>query len=218
MENIFQIVLTVAAILISVSFHEAAHAYAAWKMGDPTAKLMGRITLNPIKHLDLVGSVIVPLVLSLMHLPGFGWAKPVRVNPANFRDLRKGEIIVSLAGVMTNLGLAIVAGLIIRVATFYINGSGALSVPPALVQALQFLNLFVYLNLILFVFNLLPIPPLDGSRALAALFPVNFHGVAKHMQAASFALLIILLATGNLDTFISAVVRPLYTMITGFGS
>ncbi|MBI5844190.1 MAG: site-2 protease family protein [Deltaproteobacteria bacterium] len=215
MDRIIDIVMAVSALVISVSFHEAAHAYAAWRMGDPTAKLMGRITLNPIKHLDPVGSVALPVILSLMGLPAFGWAKPVRVNPANFRELRKGDIIVSLAGVMANLGLAIVTGLFLRLLFLSVDGRQTFSALQLIWRMLPFFITFIYLNLILFVFNLIPVPPLDGGRVVSALFPHSYQAVARHFQAASLALLIILMVTGSLDSFISAVVRPLFIVITG---
>lgn len=215
MDRIPEIIMAVSALVISVSFHEAAHAYAAWRMGDPTAKLMGRITLNPLKHLDPVGSVALPLILSLMGLPAFGWAKPVRVNPNNFRDLRKGDIIVSLAGVMTNLGLAILTGLFLRLVLLAGGGSEAFGGLPLMGLMLPFFITFIYINLILCVFNLIPVPPLDGGRVISALFPRSYLPVARHVQAASFALLLILMVTGNLDRFISAVVSPLFVIITG---
>lgn len=207
--------MAVSALVISVSFHEAAHAYAAWRMGDPTAKLMGRITLNPVKHLDPVGSVALPVILSLMGLPAFGWAKPVRVNPNNFRELRRGDIIVSLAGVMTNLGLAILTGLFLRLVFLFVNGREAFSVFQLIWNMLPFFISFIYINLLLFVFNLIPVPPLDGGRVVSALFPRSSLKAAGHVQAAGFALLIILMVTGRLDSFISAMIRPLFVVITG---
>lgn len=157
-------------LLVSVVLHEVAHAQVARWEGDETAYLQGRVTLNPIPHLDLMGSLIVPLVLFL--LPGsfiFGWAKPVPVNPRNFRDYKWGDIRVSLAGIAVNFLLALVfmvlAAILVALHARFGNMGGVL---PVLSQA-AYLGLF--LNLILAVFNLIPIPPLDGSHVVFHLLP-----------------------------------------------
>jgi len=157
-------------LLISVVLHEVAHAQVAKWEGDDTAYRLGRVTLNPIPHLDLMGSLIVPLVLFL--LPGnfiFGWAKPVPVNPRNYRDYKWGDIRVSLAGIAMNIILALLfmflAGFLVWMHSRWGSMGGVLSV---LSQA-AYLGLF--LNLILAFFNLIPIPPLDGSHVVFHLLP-----------------------------------------------
>ena len=164
----FLIVLPI--LLFSVVLHEVAHAQVAMWEGDDTAYRLGRVTLNPLPHLDLMGSLIVPLALYL--LPGnflFGWAKPVPVNPGNFRDYKWGDIRVSLAGIAANLFLAVVLTLLTAV-LFKVNllWGGMGGVIPVLVQGTY---LGVYLNLILAFFNLIPIPPLDGSHVVFHLLP-----------------------------------------------
>jgi Zn-dependent protease len=166
----FLIVLPV--LLFSVVVHEVAHAQVARWEGDDTAFRLGRVTLNPIPHLDLMGSFLVPLLL--FFLPGdfvFGWAKPVPVNPQNFRDRKRGDIRVSLAGIAANLLLALICtvlmALILKLATAVGSADGVFAV---LGQAAYF---GIYINLILAVFNLIPIPPLDGSHVLYHLLPVS---------------------------------------------
>jgi Zn-dependent protease len=163
-------VLAVSVLLVSIVIHEVAHAWQARREGDDTAEKLGRITLNPIPHLDLFGSFIVPAVL---YASGsgflFGWAKPVPVNPANYRDYVKGDIRVSLAGIVSNLGLAVLATLltavVVKLESLGVGRPGVFE--PAYV-ALQYA---LFINLILAFFNLIPIPPLDGSHVLAHVLP-----------------------------------------------
>ena len=162
--------LIVPILLFSVVVHEVAHAWQALREGDTTARDLGRITLNPIPHLDVMGSLIVPL--ALYFLPGnflFGWAKPVPVNPRNYRNYRAGDIRVSLAGIVSNLGLVVVCALALALLTSleglpFIGGRFGLNISSILTYG-------VFINLILAYFNLIPIPPLDGSHVLYHLLP-----------------------------------------------
>ena len=153
-------------LLFSVIVHEVAHGVVAERWGDPTARMLGRITLNPLPHLDPFGSVLVPLLL-MMSGSGilFGWAKPVPVTPDNFRDRKMGDIAVSLAGPASNIVLACAFGVALAIAGSVLGPSGL----PANVWRLGIQA--VYLNFILAVFNLLPVPPLDGSHVVASLLP-----------------------------------------------
>ena len=164
-------VLFILAILIfSVAVHELAHAWVARREGDDTAEKQGRITLNPISHLDMMGSFIVPV--AMYYMSGgmiFGWAKPVPVDPRNFKDPKWSDIRVSLAGIVSNIGLALLF-------TLLAGGlAAAQGMAPGLDGVLgtgvQFARFGVYINLILAVFNLLPVPPLDGSHVVAQLLP-----------------------------------------------
>jgi Zn-dependent protease len=153
-------------LIFSIVLHEIAHAWVALREGDDTADQLGRITLNPIPHLDLMGSFIVPV--SLYYMTGgmiFGWAKPVPIDPSRFRDRRGGDIRVSLAGIVTNLGLALGFTL---VASIFVLAQGWL---PGVEHLFRFARFGIYINLILAVFNLIPIPPLDGSHVLFHLLP-----------------------------------------------
>jgi Zn-dependent protease len=156
----------VVAIMLLVGFpvHEFAHALAAYRLGDSTAKLFGRLTLNPVAHFDPLGGIL--LAVSFIGSGfGFGWAKPTPVNPANLAGGRRGEAMVAAAGPLSNLVLAAVAALPLR---FILNTNLANEVPALIILVLY---LFVYINLVLMIFNLLPIPPLDGSKVLFAFLP-----------------------------------------------
>lgn len=158
------IIFTIVILIISVVIHEVAHGYAALALGDVTAKYAGRLTLNPIKHIDPFGSIIVPLLFVLM--PGnviLGWAKPVPYNPYNLRNKRWGELMVAIAGPISNIVLALIFGILIRL-------SPVLGLPFSFVQLAA---VVVFINLVLAFFNLIPIPPLDGSKIMFALLPTE---------------------------------------------
>lgn len=161
---IFQLLI----FLFSVIIHEVSHGLVAFRLGDPTAKLAGRLTLNPIKHLDLVGSLVLPL--SLYFLSGgsfiFGWAKPVPYNPIFLKDPKKGAGIIAAAGPISNLLVAVVFGVLSRILI-----ASNISVP--LLYLTQLFDVIILINIVLAVFNLVPIPPLDGSKVLFAFLPEN---------------------------------------------
>jgi Zn-dependent protease len=164
------VILIVVVLLFSIVVHEVAHAWQARREGDDTAERLGRITLNPIPHLDPMGSFIVP---ALLYFSGsgflFGWARPVPVNKANYRDPVAGDIRVSLAGIVSNIGLAVIATLLMAVVAKIESVVGSLGVVgDAIYGALDY---GILINLILAFFNLLPIPPLDGSHVMAHLLP-----------------------------------------------
>lgn len=152
--NVFFIILA-ALIVISlvISVHEAAHAFAANRLGDPTARLMGRMTLNPTAHIDPIGTVIVPLVLFLLGGFIFGWAKPTPINPLNFTNPRRDSAITAFAGPASNFAMAVAFGILFRIF-------------PS-----QVLLILVSINLILGIFNLIPVPPLDGYKVLLGILP-----------------------------------------------
>lgn len=157
-------IFIIAALILSIVVHEAAHGYAANWLGDPTARLAGRLTLNPLSHIDLLGSIIVPGLLFLSNAGLlFGWAKPVPYNPYNLRNQRWGEAIVAGAGPLVNIIIAVVFGLLIRF-------SGMLDLSPAFLLLAGYI---VYINILLAFFNMIPFPPLDGSKVLSAFLPVR---------------------------------------------
>lgn len=197
METIFQI----AVLVMSVVIHEVSHGYAAEILGDRTARLQGRLTLNPLKHLDPVGSVIIPLLTSLAGFT-FGWAKPVPYNPYNLRNQKWGELAVAAAGPASNIFLALFFGLLIRFA------GSTLSVSFVNIAAI-----IVVINLVLAIFNLLPVPPLDGSKILWAFLPYRFRQIRESIERFSFLFVIIVVFA--VWEFLSPVIVQLFSLITG---
>ena len=175
---IFQIVI----LIISVMAHEVAHGAAAYAFGDPTAKNQGRLTLNPLKHIDMVGSIFLPLLLYITHAGFiFGWAKPVPYNPYNLKNRRLGEFCVSIAGIVTNFIIAIIFAAVIKF-------SAVLGLSP---EAVYLMIYIVMLNVTLGVFNLVPIPPLDGSKILFTLVPYRYEHNLMILEKYGFYFLII---------------------------
>ena len=178
--------LSIIILLFSVILHEVMHGYVALKFGDRTAQKMGRLTLNPIPHIDLFGTILLPTLLIFTGSPIlFGWAKPVPINPLNFSNIKKGELFVSLAGILANFGLAILAAVIYHIL------SALPQTFPAVAGSL--LRFAVSVNLVLGVFNLFPIPPLDGSKVLLALLPYNLAKSYQRLERYGILILLILM-------------------------
>ena len=196
------ILLQIPVLLFSVVAHEYAHAEAAYRQGDTTAYMLGRLTLNPLKHIDPFMTIILPTVLILSHAPFvFGAAKPVPVNPRNYRRYVRGDIIVSLAGIATNLALFILSA-IVFVLVGLLGKAFSSPVPTlALLQHMMFWGM--YLNVVLACFNLIPIPPLDGSHVLKQILPPA--AGMRYRQLYSFGiipiLLVVLLLPGVINVF-----------------
>src|SRR5687768_2280474 len=164
------LILFLPVLLFSVVLHEYAHGWMARRQGDDTAYMLGRLTLNPIPHIDPIGSVLVPVMLILANAPFvLGWAKPVPVNPRNYRNYKRGDILVSLAGIVVNLALAVIATFIMIVVILLARGLPAGA--PTFELIVQMMQRAVLINLVLAFFNLIPIPPLDGSHVLYHLLP-----------------------------------------------
>jgi Zn-dependent protease len=188
--DLMQIVFLVAAIIP----HEVAHGYVAYKLGDPTARREHRLTLNPLYHIDLFGSLIFPLFLKLVGSPILlGWAKPVPFNPLYFKNMRRGIMLVGAAGPATNLLLGFVAGLFLRLPVDY---------PSILGQGLFF---FCLINIVLAVFNLIPIPPLDGSRIVLGLLPERVAQGYLRLEPFGIAIVFALFFFGAFDIIIRPV-------------
>jgi len=219
--NVVVIVFEIVVLILAFSVHECAHAWTAWRLGDPTARMLGRVTLNPVKHLDPLGSIVFPLI-SLVY-GGFliGWAKPTPVTGRNFKNYRRDDILVTLAGPASNL-LSATIGLILLIVLKHVLPGGeapiatamaiAMHIPgvateglPTLFPIALFLYLVISINLLLFVFNLIPIPPLDGSHILRHFLPYRAAQVYDRMGM--FALIILFLLGGR---FIAAFFYPLY--------
>lgn len=202
MITVFDIIFQVLILLFSVILHEVAHGYAALSLGDPTARAAGRLTLNPIKHMDPWGTVILPLFLILIRAPFLvGWAKPVPVNPYLLRDPKRGMMLVGAAGPLANIALILLSAVVLRAMPF--------SAPPFL------FDLFKYccaINIILALFNLLPVPPLDGSKVVAGILPPKMRDVYVGLERYGIFIIIALLYLGILDQ----VIVPLYRIIFYF--
>ena len=187
-------------VLMAITCHEAAHGYAAWRLGDPTAKLSGRLTFNPIRHVDPVGTVVFPLLLVLIKSPFiFGWAKPVPVNPRYFKNPVQGMMLVSLAGPGTNFALALACAALFHALIFsavMLGGTGMGVIEPLLLMA----QYGVIINLILGIFNLFPIPPLDGAKILAGFLPEQGVRWIYSFERYGFVVIILLLMTGVLQS------------------
>ncbi len=175
---------SIVILLFSVIVHEVMHGFVALQFGDHTAENAGRLTLNPIPHIDLVGTILLPALLILSGSPiFFGWAKPVPVNPLHFRDIRRGEFFVSIAGIGANVALALLAAVLYHILNqFY---------PQPIL--LQLLLVTTYLNLILALFNLIPIPPLDGSKVLLSQLPLNLARSYQQLDRFGYIILIALM-------------------------
>jgi Zn-dependent protease len=212
-ETIRQIIVSALPILIAITFHEVSHGFIANKLGDPTARQMGRLTLNPIAHVDLVGTVILPAILIITGSPVFGWAKPVPINPANFRDPKRDMAISAAAGPITNVILAILSLLILK---FFIIPA-AVFLPNSLVIPLTMMfRQSILINVILAAFNLLPIPPLDGGRVLTGLLPHRQAIAYSKVEPYGFFIVIFLLMTGIAGIFISPLINLILALLSLF--
>ncbi|MEW5927762.1 MAG: site-2 protease family protein [Gemmatimonadota bacterium] len=182
-----QLLISLPVLIFSIVVHEVAHAYVARAQGDDTAFMLGRITLNPLPHLDPLGSVLLPGIMALTGGPILGWAKPVPVNPRNFRNYKRGDILVSLAGVASNLVLAVLFTLLLAAtlaaAAAFPDAMRLWAVLGAMFQA------GIFINFLLALFNLLPVPPLDGSHVMVYLLPVKL--AVKYREVGRYGMLIL---------------------------
>lgn len=198
-------IFSLLILMFSVVAHEVAHGYAAYLQGDNTARFQGRLTLNPLKHLEWFGSVILPFLA--YQLGGFiiGWAKPVPFNPYNLRNQRWGEAIVAFAGPFTNICIALFFGLLVRFTLL-----GVIALPMSF---LQMLSTIVFINLILACFNLVPIPPLDGSKILFSFFPNSLASLRTKLETYGVTILIFFIFF--FSNFLLPIVRAAFQLITG---
>jgi len=194
-EYIYDFIITATVAVFSIMIHECAHGYAALYMGDETAKIRGRLTLNPLKHVDIFG-------LLCLIVFKFGWAKPVPINPMNFRDRKKGMRLVSLAGVTANMILAVIFAVLLRI---FLNTK---------IYAIYYFCLYgIQINIGYAVFNLIPLPPLDGSKLFATFLPRKYEYYMYKYERYIYIILIALIYTGVLSQVISIPINMIYRVI-----
>lgn len=207
-EILLAVIIRIPAVLLAIAGHEAAHGWMAYKRGDATAKLMGRVTLNPAKHFDLLGTLSMLLV-------GFGWAKPVPFNPGNFKKFRLDTALVALAGPVSNFIMA-AAALFVYFCILAVLGlftvTGAAEAVIGIL--LEMIWMICYMNISLGVFNLIPVPPLDGSKVLFSFLPAKAFRFVLNFERYGFIILFIILATGILDAPVGAVMNWVYGLIS----
>jgi len=206
--TIQKIIILTPPILLAITVHEVAHGLVAWRLGDPTAKNQGRLTLNPIKHLDIIGTIVFFITQMI------GWAKPVPVNPMYFRNPKAGMVWVSLAGPLSNIILAVLSAVTIKLligplstATFSLG----YFTKPILYMAF----ISIQVNIGLAIFNLIPVPPLDGSKVLAGLLPERFMHQYVLLERYGFVILVVLIFTGVTDRIIVPLINYANRLLIG---
>lgn len=218
-ELIPQLLIYMVVLLFAISAHEAAHAWMSNYFGDDTARLLGRITLNPVAHIDPIGTLLIPVVGFILgniggpvaSIPLIGWGKPTPVNPLRWRNKDLANVMVSAAGIMANLFIAICAFVILKV--LLMTGAIA-SIPESLVEpVLIFLQFFLTMNLSLAIFNLLPFPPLDGSKILETFLPASMQSTLAFMEQFGFIILMVLIYMGFFSAIMSPVMRAVHYLL-----
>ena len=195
---------SIVAFIIAIAAHELAHAWTAYKLGDTTARDQGRMTLNPVAHIDLFGTLILPVLLIITRFPVvFGWAKPVPINPSNFEFPRKGMMITSVAGPLANLLLAGVFSVFLKAS------SNGILFPPA---AGMFFVYCILINVVIGIFNLVPVPPLDGSNILMGLLPLKAAASYIKMSRYGFLIIVVLLYLGLFER----IIMPIASLLIRF--
>jgi len=208
-----QLVIYMVVLLLAISAHEAAHAWMSDKFGDDTARLLGRVTLNPMAHTDPIGTLLIPIVGFIFgamgggRLPLIGWGKPTPVNPLRWRNKDLANVMVSIAGILANLVIAIIAFTILKVmlVTGYYH-----RIPEGLIEPISlFLEFLLTMNISLAVFNLLPFPPLDGSKILETFLPSSMQPVLETLERYGYLILMVLIYMG----FFGAIIRPILSFV-----
>ena len=210
------LVIYMVVLLLAISAHEAGHAWMSYKFGDDTAYLLGRVTLNPVAHTDLIGTLLLPVINFVVAAAGgrpflLGWGKPTPVNPLRWRQKDLANVMVSIAGILANILLATIAFIVIKVLLnmgYFHAASDGLQEPVAL-----FLDRMLSMNISLAVFNLLPFPPLDGSKVLGSILPQSVQPALEMLEQYGFVILIVLLWTGFFGVIINPILNLVYSLL-----
>jgi len=216
LNTIQKIAVMAVPLIFAIVLHEVAHGWVANKLGDHPARDMGRLTLNPIPHIDLFGTIILPVMCIVLHSPIFGYAKPVPINPYNFKNPRKGMAISSLAGPGINIAMAVAFSFLLRVVIPALEGfSPKLAGDWFLVPVSLMLGYGVMINVVLAILNLVPIPPLDGSRVVYWLLPDKAAAAYYRLERYGMLILLALVGFGLLGYIITPVIRPILSLLLG---
>lgn len=210
-----EILISAPAILIAIVFHELAHGWVAYKLGDNTAKFSGRLTLNPISHIDLFGTIIMPFLLLVLTSGQwvFGYAKPVPVNPYNFKNPKIGMAITAAGGPLANLLLAIACTIILKWVLLPFMGA----IPNFIFEPLILIfKATIMINIVLAAFNLIPIPPLDGGRIIIGVLPVRYSEMMERIEPFGSLIVIIMIVTGLTSVFVWPLVKLFFSIISFF--
>ena len=208
-ETLQRLLISAPAILVAITFHEVAHGYVAFRLGDPTAKLLGRLTLNPLAHIDLFGTIIMPIMLFVLTEGRFmfGYAKPVPINPMNFKNPRKGMALSAAAGPITNMILALASVIILNLVLAPLAGLlPDMAKETVLKPLLMIFSASVLMNIVLASFNMIPIPPLDGGRVLTGLLPSKQALFFDKIEPFGFIIVLVLIYTGIANLFIMPII------------
>jgi Zn-dependent protease len=206
--NFAELLISMVVMLFSLSIHESAHAWTADRLGDYTGRHLGRVSLNPIVHIDPVGTILFPLIAALTNIPLLGWAKPVPVNPMHLKHPSRDQMYIAAAGPVVNVIAGI--GFVVAVRVMGAGFGGGLYDDPVLAPLYQFAIVGVFINFALAAFNLIPIPPLDGSWIALGLLPYEMAQAYERLRPYGFILLLALLYTGMLNKILA----PVFTLIS----
>jgi Zn-dependent protease len=210
-----QLVIYMVVLLLAISAHEAAHAWMSYKFGDDTARLLGRITLNPVAHTDPIGTLLIPIVMFIFghvggpmaSIPLIGWGKPTPVNPLRWRNKDLANVMVSIAGILANIIIATIGFVILKV---LIKTGVGYQLPDSLQEPIGlFLSYLLIMNVSLAIFNLLPFPPLDGSKVLDTFLPASMRPVMQILEQYGYIILMVLIWAG----FFNAIITPVFNVI-----